>query len=54
MCRKSIPNFVAGELSFLKLGMVLVSFSGGGVELFLKANIATLEVSCEFCPVDWI
>ena len=35
-------SFVGSELSFLKLGSVIVGFSWGGVESFLKANIAKL------------
>ena len=39
-------SFVGSELSFLKLGSVLVDLveggGGGGVESFLKANVAKL------------
>ena len=39
---KNILSFVGIELSFLKLGSVLVGFRGGGVKFFVKANIAKL------------
>ena len=40
-------SLVGDELSFLKLGLVLVGFSGEGVE------ITVFEVNCEFHSVDW-
>ena len=52
---KSIGSFVGGELSFPKLGSVLVGFTGGVLNFF-KANIAKIavfEVKCVFWPVDW-
>ena len=41
---KGMHSFVGSELSFLKLGSVLVDLveGGGGVESFLKANVAKL------------
>ena len=52
---KSIHSLEGGELSFLKLGSVLVGLSEG-VEFFLKAitgKITVSEVKCVFWPVDW-
>ena len=37
---KNMRRFVGDELSFLKLGLALVGFSGRDVEFFLKANTA--------------
>ena len=54
---KSIASFVGDELSFLKLGSVLVVFTWGALIYFLKANIAKLLLSrlnyCFGLHVDW-
>ena len=56
---KSLPNFpvsfVGGELSFLKLGSVLVGFEWRCVKYFLKASTAKITVlrSNVFWPVEW-
>ena len=43
-CEKAyIHSFVGAELSFLKLGSVLVGLSGG-VKFFLKASTAKITV----------
>ena len=51
--RKSIHSFVGGELSFLKLGSVLVGLSGRCVNFVLKASIAKITVFEVKWPVDW-
>ena len=48
---KGTPSFVGGELSFSKLGSVLVGMTGS----VLGANTGKLvfEVKYLFWPVDW-
>ena len=47
---KGISSFVGGELSFPKLGSVLVGLTRGGVKFFLKLTQPNwvFEVKCEF------
>ena len=52
MSRKSITSFLGGDFSFLKLGSVLVGFSGV-CQIFLESqlsqNCCFFEVKYEMC-----
>ena len=50
---KRIPSFVGGQLSFLKLGSVLVGFSRDVSTFSLESQIAVFcFCEIEFWPVD--